>query len=1188
MKREIVITMAVVLIVVLTVIYPLSDLIPQNCKAETTNLSTEESVLEAYGELPMLFIKNQGQLDEAVKYYIKTPAQTLYFTKDSIIFDLTRYDRAEADARDDRQTERLVFSLEIIGANSQTTIESVGKYNTVVNYFIGNDPEKWHTSIPAYKEVMYHDIYKSIDLRLYSRGEALAYDFIVRPGANPNDITLAYSHIDNLAVENDELVISTAFGNILQSPPYIYQQIADKKVEIEGGFSVASDNAYGFHIAAYNKSYPLIIDPTLTYSTYLGGSDVDEAWGVAVDAEGCAYVTGYTGSNDFPTHNPFDGIYAGDRDVFVTKLSPNGDALVYSTYLGGGSPDGGFGIAVDSVGCAYVTGDTLSSDFPTQNPYDGTHCGGHNIFVTKLSAGGDTLIYSTFLDQTNIGNGIAVDSAGCAYVTGWVWRGTYDSFVTKLSSAGDALVYSIYLGGSGHDMGDGITVDAEGCAYVTGKTGSTDFPTQNPIQGTYGGSDWDAFVAKLAPDGDALVYSTYLGGNEYDIGHDITVDAEGCAYVMGSTASDNFPTQNPLQGTHAVHYDAFVAKLTAEGDALVYSTYLGGNAPDSGGGIALDSAGCAYITGSTSSTDFPTQNPIYTYTGGDDAFVAKLTPTGDALVYSTYLGGSSLECGRSIAVDSVGCAYVTGYTESSDFPTQNPIHTHAGGADVFVARICLSSPTVSTNTATSIGAYSATLNMSYTCDYSTVAVRFAYKKSADPAWIYTTWVTNPGSPYALPVSGLDSNTQYDFRAELRYDSTEIEGAEESFTTTYPTAMILVANPKSITANGSSTSTVTATVKDDYGNNVPDGTIVTFTTSAGSIGSTTTTKSTTNGIATATLTSSTTDGVATVTATSGDAAAATAVFFTRPGVTVTDFIEEKTPPGQYTVDAKSVGDIEVIKSGDGTPTITVAKYSRNPAGPNPGGFSIAGDYIDVHLTSTDNVTQIEIRKYYTEGEIRGMREATLRMRWWSGSGWVECSNSGVNTNNFNGYSGYVWAIITNDTTPCLADLSGAMFAAMGTATVAPSAPTAPPTPSASRASPTPPRPLNPAQLSLQYLSISPQQTFAAQPVTITTNVVNNGDEAGSINIALKINGKVEQTRMVNVGPRGTQPVKFTIARAHPGTYTVDIGGQKASFTVLGSGSASGTSASGGLIVLMVMAVLILATAVVLVLSFRRPA
>jgi Leucine-rich repeat (LRR) protein len=395
----------------------------------------------------------------------------------------------------------------------------------------------------------------------------------------------------------------------------------------------------------------------------------------------------------------------------------------------------------------------------------------------------------------------------------------------------------------------------------------------------------------------------------------------------------------------------------------------------------------------------------------------------------------------------------------------------------------------------------------------------------------------------------------------------------------PATIILTANPKGITANGSSTSTITATVKDDQGNNVPDGTIVTFTTSAGSIGSTTTTKPTTNGIATATLTSSRTDGVATVTATSGDTTAATVVFFTRPGLTVTDYFEEETPPGQYTVDAKSIGDIEVIKSGDGTPTVTVATYSRNPAGPTPGGFSAAGDYVDVHLTSTDNVTQIEIRKYYTADEIRGMRETTLRIRWWSGSGWVECSNSGVNTDDVNSYSGYVWAIITDSTIPNLADLSGCAFVSMGPVTTTTTSPTS----TASSVSPTVPRPLNPAQMSVQYLSINPQQINANQPIKITTNVVNIGDQAGNFNVILKIDGQTEQQKMVSVGPQSSQPVKFTVARSQPGVYNIDIGGQKGSFTVFG---ANGNTTHNAAVAMALATILTLGLLLILVVVLLR--
>ena len=399
------------------------------------------------------------------------------------------------------------------------------------------------------------------------------------------------------------------------------------------------------------------------------------------------------------------------------------------------------------------------------------------------------------------------------------------------------------------------------------------------------------------------------------------------------------------------------------------------------------------------------------------------------------------------------------------------------------------------------------------------------------------------------------------------------------------AITLTANPKSITADGSSTSVVTANVTAQGGIPVADGTDVLFTSTVGSIGSTSVTKTTTDGIATATLTSSATDGVATVSATADNftAQAATAVFFTRPGVTVTDYKEEKTGPGEHTVHAKAEANTTVTKFGDGTPTITVAKYSRNPAGPTPGGFQVAGDYIDVHLDTSDNVTQIEIKNYYTAAEIHGRAELSLRMRWWSGSGWVQCSDSGVNTNDVNGYSGYVWARITDNTTPTLADLSGAMFGAMGTASSSTPMPSATPTPSPT---PTPtPAPgasprlhTTPPDLKLKYLNINPQQAYANEPVAISTNVVNDGGTSGSYWVTLKINGQVEQTKAVSVGPDVAHPVTFTVYKSQLGTYDVDIGGQRGSFTIISVATTTPRAwGSAATIAILVLGVLVIGVA-----------
>jgi len=404
--------------------------------------------------------------------------------------------------------------------------------------------------------------------------------------------------------------------------------------------------------------------------------------------------------------------HGGDFDAFVTKLTPAGNALVYSTYLGGSAGENGCGIAVDATGSAYVTGGTTSTDFPTQSPYQATLQGVGDAFVTKLTPGGDALSYSTYLggNGTDVGYRIAVDGAGSAYVTGVTtstnfptqsayqaayqggWDGGWDAFVTKLRPAGNALVYSTYLGGSGDDYSGGIAVDATGSAYVTGYTQSTNFPTQSPYQAAHQGG-WDAFVTKLTPAGNALVYSTYLGGSDFDWGSGIAVDAAGSAYVTGATTSTDFPTQSPYQATyHGGDCDAFVTKLMPAGNALFYSTYLGGSGQENGKEIAVDAAGSAYVTGSTNSTNFPTQSPYQAKNQGhNDVFVTKLTPAGNALSYSTYLGGSSNDYASGMAVDAAGSAYVTGYTQSTDFPTQSPYQAtyQRGSWDAFVTKIQL-------------------------------------------------------------------------------------------------------------------------------------------------------------------------------------------------------------------------------------------------------------------------------------------------------------------------------------------------------------------------------------------------------------------------------------------------------------------------------------------------------------------
>jgi len=722
MGQKKILASAAILVLALMVAFPAASLLAGENSTDTMDLSTtESSVLEAYGKLPILFIENQGHVDEAVSYYVQASGQTIYFTEKSIVFDLIRSGGEEADTT----AERLVFSLDFLGANSELDIESGGKDNAVVNYFIGNDPEEWHANVPTYRELIYRDIYPNIDLRLYGDGGILRYDFVINPGAIPEAITLAYKGIDSLAIVDGELVIGTAFGDVVQSNPYIYQQIQDEVVEVEGDFRLGKDNTYGFHVAAYNNQYPLIIDPVLLdYATYIGGTDDDGGNGIAVDSDNYAYVTGHTESANFPfTPGAYQVALQGSYDAFVTKLAQDGSALVYSTYLGGTDDDDkAYSIAVDSNHQAYVTGLTRSGDFPTQNPFQGSLVGAADAFVTKLAQDGASLVYSTYLGGEDIdwGYAIALDTSNYAYVTGdtrspllfptqnpyqaTLAGGTSDVFVTKLAQDGASLVYSTYLGGSGDELGEGIAVDSNNYAYVDGYTDSdspTPFPTTVGAYQSALAGEVDAFVTKLSQDGASLVYSTYLGGDWEDYAHDIALDSEGHAYATGKTEGPgDFPTTASAFQTSfgGGNYDVFVTKLSLTGDALEYSTYFGGDSFDLAEGIVVDSDNNAYFAGETwsSTGTLPVTSDAFqpTYAGNGDAFATKLSPAGDALVYSSYLGGTGWDIGTGIALDPDDHAYVSGWTQSGDFPTTEGAFMESPGGvlypdtwDAFAAKI---------------------------------------------------------------------------------------------------------------------------------------------------------------------------------------------------------------------------------------------------------------------------------------------------------------------------------------------------------------------------------------------------------------------------------------------------------------------------------------------------------------------
>ena len=629
--------------------------------SDQSTIPNSSTAIQQMNQMPLAFTKNMGQWDDRVLFRANSGGATMWFTKEGITYQFTRridrsgavsvpglanavrsYDTADRFSQEEDLVEQMILTAKFVGSNPNPEIIAEGQMEYKCNYFLGNDPTKWHADVPNYEAITLKDIYPGIDLKYSGDGAGqAAYEFVAAPGADIAQIKVAYEGAEETSIDADgRMIVRTKWGDM----------IAAIKIPTSGtlsgmaSFSQVSEKTIGFESSGSSRQALGTLTVELVYSTYLGGGAEDNGLGIAVDGSGNAYVTGSTASPNFPTLNPyqptFQGGFSGGGDVFVAKLSSFGNSLIYSTFLGGESNDLGNGIAVDGIGDAYVTGYTYSSNFPTLNPYQATFQGGSCV-----------------------------------------------AFVTKLSSTGNSLIYSTFLGGGDFDRGFSIAVDGNGNAYVTGLTASFNFPTQNPYQATHQGGYGDAFVTKLSSTGNSLIYSTYLGGGDHDFGDGIAVDSIGNAYVAGWTSSSDFPVLNPYQ-TYQGSWDAFVTKLSSSGSSLIYSTYLGGGDNDWVYGIAVDGSGNAYVTGQTSSYNFPTLNPYQpTFHGISDAFVTKLTSSGTNLMYSTYLGGGKDDYGLGIAVDDSGNVYVTGWTESSEFPTLNAYETDQGSTDAFVTKL---------------------------------------------------------------------------------------------------------------------------------------------------------------------------------------------------------------------------------------------------------------------------------------------------------------------------------------------------------------------------------------------------------------------------------------------------------------------------------------------------------------------
>ncbi len=691
------------------------------------------AVHDAYGKLPLAFEANQGQTDPRVKFISRGSGYTLFLTSSEAVLHFRDAKRGKSGNEDQGKHLALpethplsgatdsasVLRMRFVGANDKAEVTGEDELAGKTNYFIGNDPHTWRTNINNFARVRYREIYKGVDVVYYGNQERLEYDLIVSPDADPRNIALEFEGAKQIKIDaQGELILRTQGGEVRQHQPTFYQEIDGARRAIEGRYVLTGRNRINFAVADYDRSHPLVIDPVLSYSTYLGGGNDTAGTSIAVDASGNAYVTGSTNAVDFPTVNPFQSTTNGQAG-FVMKLNPAGTAFVYSTYFGFPNtfPSS---IKVDAAGSAFIAGITGSSQFPTTpGAYLRTLQGGQTSFITKFSPNGASLIYSTFLAAVDQLSGIALDSSGNAYVTGATQQTTFpttagafkttladgfqNAFVTKLNPAGSTLVYSTFVGANvrsltpPQDRANAIAIDSSGNAYITGQTVSQNFPVTSGAFQTLASSSRDAFVTKLNANGTALIYSTYLGGGNNDVGTGIAVDATGNAYVTGSfedVDNSDFPvTLNAFlpAGVGGFAIRSFLTKINPSGTALVYSTSLTRRNDSNGAGVAVDSTGSAYVVGGEGTGAAYSVNAVQPVSRGNDAYILKMNPAGTALTYSTSFGGNSGSTGSAIALDTAGNAYFTGYTTTSDFPVTSgaPQSTKPGGqsATAFVARI---------------------------------------------------------------------------------------------------------------------------------------------------------------------------------------------------------------------------------------------------------------------------------------------------------------------------------------------------------------------------------------------------------------------------------------------------------------------------------------------------------------------
>ena len=712
-------------------------------------------------QTPLYFEQNKGQTDAPVRFLARGGNLTAFITQNGFTASLNGG----------------AVSMHVKGANPKAQFVSENAIEGVSNYYLGS---RVITGVLHYSRVRVSRIRDGIDLVYHGSAREVEYDFVIHPGADPDGIRLQFDGAARTSLAgNGDLVLKLANGELRQKKPKVWQEDATGRHEINCRYVLGRRGEVRLNLGSYSHAEELVIDPVLSYSTFLGGTNNDWPTGIAADASGYAYVTGYTNSIDFPVTS--GALHGHDylNDAFVTKLNPSGTALVYSTFIGGSGNDRSNAIAINA-GSAYITGNSSSGDFPVTVGNNGI-----GAFVVKLDSNG-VLAYSNVLSDVS-GTAIAVDSIGAAYMAGSAIAGAQvtgvsaqprsggglDAFVVKLGAAGQ-LIYATFLGGSGNDAANAIAVDASGDAFVAGYTQSANFPFTAGAYSTSLRGQQNAFVAKLNPSGGAVLFVTYLGGSASDVANGVALDSGGNSYVVGSASSNDFPTtQNAFTTTKTTppYYvqSAFVSKINATGTSLVYSTYIAGNRTDQASSVAVDNNGLAYVVGTATSNDFPTtvgafrRSALNQY-GDPDVFLVQLSADGSALQYSTLLGSTGGDNGNAVALDGNGGVYIAGATQSPNYPTtpgafqitKRLLGYDSGSTTGAVSKIDMSSPTMcipavspqSANLPGGGGTFSFNLTLSPGCPWEAV-IPFPSSTSAT----ITSATHGMGSSSPIAISG---------------------------------------------------------------------------------------------------------------------------------------------------------------------------------------------------------------------------------------------------------------------------------------------------------------------------------------------------------------------------------------------------------------------------------------------------